>query len=185
MPAESCRSRKNAVLFLARLVPQKAPDVLIDAFARFVASNPGWLLEMAGDGPMEEELVQRANAHGVAANIVFHGMVKDPTHLLASSQIFVLPSRFEGTPNSLLEAMAAGLACIVTDASPGPLTLVEHGVTGLVIRTDDVEGLANALETLACDGALRHRLGQAAAERTTDFRLENVTGTWERLLFHR
>ena len=183
MPAESSRRRKNAVLFLARLVHQKAPDVLIDAFARFVQTNPGWSLQIAGDGPMERELIERVREHGIAHSVVFHGMVKDPTELLALSRVFVLPSRFEGTPNSLLEAMAAGLACIVTDASPGPLMLIEHGVTGLVVKTNDADGLAVALDRLARDAALRRKLAQAAGERTSHFRLENVAADWERLLF--
>jgi glycosyltransferase involved in cell wall biosynthesis len=176
-------SRTNAVLFLARLVHQKAPDVLIDAFAKFLQYNPNWSLQIAGDGPMGRELVERVHDYGIGDSVVFHGLVRDPTELLARCRIFVLPSRFEGTPNSLLEAMAARLACVVTDASPGPLRLVEHGVSGLVVKTDDVDKLAAALRRLARDAGLRRKLAQAAWERTSSFRLENVATDWERLLF--
>jgi glycosyltransferase involved in cell wall biosynthesis len=177
--------RSNTVLFLARLVPQKAPDVLIDAFAEFAKKNPDWSLEIAGDGPMDGELKDRVLRLCMADRVVFHGLVKDPSKLLARARIFVLPSRFEGTPNSLLEAMAARLACIVTDASPGPLRLIEHGVSGLVIKTEDVNDLAQALRHLARDSALRQKLGQAAWERTRAFSLEGVAQEWERLLFQR
>jgi glycosyltransferase involved in cell wall biosynthesis len=173
----------NAILFLARLVPQKAPEVLVDAFAKFAAENPGWSLQLAGDGPMESELIERVRGHGIADKVVFHGLVKDPTELLTRSRIFSLPSRFEGTPNSLLEAMAARLACVVTDASPGPLRLIEHGVSGLVVGTDNVEDLAAALHRLARDEGLCSRLAAAAWERTRAFRLENVAQEWSRLLF--
>jgi glycosyltransferase involved in cell wall biosynthesis len=183
IPAYSNGSRMNAVLFLARLVYQKAPDVLIDAFAKFIQWNPNWSLQIAGDGPMGRELVQRVHDHGIGDSVIFHGLVKDPTELLARSRVFVLPSRFEGTPNSLLEAMAARLACVVTDASPGPLRLVEHGVSGLVVKTDDIDGLAAALHQLARDAALRRALAQAAWERTRSFGLEHVAHDWERLLF--
>jgi glycosyltransferase involved in cell wall biosynthesis len=175
--------RANAILFLARLVPQKAPEVLVDAFATFARENPEWTLHFAGDGPMQTELIERACRHGIADKVTFHGLVSDPTTLLRSCRIFVLPSRFEGTPNSLLEAMAAGLACVVTDASPGPLTLIEHGVSGLVVRTDDVADLSAALRHLAQDQDLCFKLAATAIERTRPYHLENVAQEWSRLLF--
>ncbi len=176
-------ARAKAILFLARLVPQKAPEVLVDAFATFARENPEWTLHLAGDGPMQTELIERVGHLGIADRVTFHGLVKDPSALLTSSRIFVLPSRFEGTPNSLLEAMAAGLACIVTDASPGPLNLVEHGVSGLVVRTDDADDLSKALQRLARDEDLCSKLAAAARDRTRSFRLENVAQEWMRLMF--
>ena len=153
--------------------------------SEFAKKNPDWSLEIAGDGPMDGELKDRVLRLCMADRVVFHGLVKDPSKLLARARIFVLPSRFEGTPNSLLEAMAARLACIVTDASPGPLRLIEHGVSGLVIKTEDVNDLAQALRHLARDSALRQKLGQAAWERTRAFSLEGVAQEGERLLFQR
>ena len=67
----------------------------------------------------------------------FLGFRSDPQTFLLQAGVFVLPSRFEGMPNALLEAMAAGLAVVVTDASPGPLEVVEDGVSGLVVPSDD------------------------------------------------
>lgn len=109
--------RENSVIFLGRLVPQKAPDILIEAFALFAKEHPDWTLQIVGDGPSENELVDQARDLGIADRVVFHGLVKDPIPLLTQSRIFALPSRFEGTPNALLEAMASGLACVVSDAS--------------------------------------------------------------------
>ena len=177
--------RLCSVLFLARLVPQKGPDLLIDAFARFVRENADWSLQIAGDGPLDSELKSRVRNLGLRDHVFFHGCVKDPTDLLTRASVFVLPSRFEGTPNSLLEAMAARLACIVTDASPGPLRLIEHGVSGLVVKTENATELASALHQLAQDPEMRQKLGQSAWMRTRAFRLENVAPDWERLLFHK
>ena len=176
-------NRANVVLFLARLVHQKAPDILIEAFAKFSREHSDWTLEIAGDGPMEAVLKQRVGELGIKDQVTFHGMVKDPSNLLVKSRVFVLPSRFEGTPNSLLEAMASGMACIVTDASPGPLRLVEHEVSGLVVRTEDADDLASALSRLAKNPLLQEGLAASAKERTNSFRLENVAADWERLLF--
>ena len=176
-------TRSNAVLFLARLVPQKAPDVLIEAFASFIRTAPGWTLHVAGDGPMAEELQMRVRALGLTDGVTFHGIVTDPTPLLRLCRIFVLPSRFEGTPNALLEAMGQRMACIVSDASPGPLRLIEHGVSGLVVETDSVEGLAGALGELSRDEQLQRKLGDAAFERVREFSLDRVAPIWDRILF--
>ena len=175
--------RSNAVLLLARLVPQKAPDVLIEAFARFIRTAPDWQLHVAGDGPMEEELRTRARALGLSNDVTFHGAVADPTPLLARRGIFVLPSRFEGTPNALLEAMAHRMPCIVSDASPGPLRLIEHGANGLVVETGSVESLAGALGKLSRDERLRRTLGDAAFERVQEFGLDRVGPVWDKILF--
>lgn len=183
VPNRNNARRTNAILFLARLVHQKGPDLLIDAFAEFVRENPKWRLQIAGDGPMRRELTERVHDYGIQNNVIFHGMVKDPIPLLLRSRIFVLPSRFEGTPNSLLEAMSSRLACIVTDASPGPLKLVEHGLSGLVVPNEDASGLAAAMQLLARDAKLRGTLVRGAWERVKEFQLENVVEDWTRLLF--
>ena len=180
-PSEAARA--NAVLFLARLMPQKAPDVLVEAFARFHRRVPDWRLEIAGAGPLGQELLERANAHGLANAVTFHGVVPDPSPLLARCRIFALPSRFEGTPNALLEAMAHRAACIVSDGSPGPLRLIEHEKTGLVVKTDSVDDLAAALERLARGEPLRRMLGEAAFERVREFSIDRVAPAWDRILF--
>ena len=74
--------------------------------------------------------------------------------LHCSSAVFILPSRFEGMPNALLEAMGSGMAVVVSDASPGPLEVVVDGKTGLVFRSEDIEALSVALQKLALNKLL-------------------------------
>ena len=175
--------RSSSVIFLARLVHQKAPDLVIDAFRRFVTAEPEWHLHLVGDGPMSDELQARVRSLGLEDDVTFHGALSDPTPLLAASRIFVLPSRFEGTPNALLEAMANRLACIVSDASPGPLTMVTAGVSGLVVEAERADRLANAMMQLARSPAMRRALGDAAFERVKEFGIEAVAPVWDRFLF--
>ena len=93
-----------------------------------------------------------------------------------------MPSRVEGTPNALLEAMSCGLAVVVSDGAPGPLELVEDGVTGLIVPVNDPAKLAAALRRLGNDGDLRARLGAAARERVTEYDLPRALVTWDQLL---
>jgi glycosyltransferase involved in cell wall biosynthesis len=175
--------RTDSILFLGRLVHQKGPDVLVEAFAKFIQRAPQWDLQIAGDGPMTRELEARIREIGLESKVIFHGVVDDPTPLLAQCKLFALPSRFEGTPNALLEAMAYRMPCIISDASPGPLQLITHGVSGWVVPVECAESLADAMLHLAENDELRLQLGKAAFERVREFGLDTVAGVWHNVLF--
>lgn len=169
------------VLAVGRLTAQKGYDLLLRAFAGTGGVLDGWRLSVLGDGPLREDLERQAEALGLSGHIVWHGQVADPHPYYAAAQIFVLSSRYEGSPNALLEAMDAGLPCIVNDASPGPLELIEHEANGLVVPSGDAAALAAAMVRLAGDEALRRRLGQAARRTAAGFHLDRVLGTWDRI----
>lgn len=156
--------RAREFLTVCRLVPQKGVDVLLEAFALLpLPIRQTWRLRIVGDGPERASLERQARQLGIAAQVSFEGFCSDSPRFFRQAPIFVLPSRFEGMPNALLEAMGFGLASVVTDASPGPLELVEPGVTGLVVRTGDAAALAAALQQLVEDPDLQRRCGAAAA----------------------
>jgi glycosyltransferase involved in cell wall biosynthesis len=137
---------------------------------------------VVGDGPERSSLEELAEQLGVADRVSFLGFHSDPFCHLDVAAVFVLPSRFEGMPNALLEAMSLGLAVIVTDASPGPLEVVEHGVSGLVVPSDNPAALAAALFQLAGDPDLRCRLGAAAKERIVAMDWPQLEAVWRSVL---
>jgi len=177
----TARDRQGFVT-VARLVPQKGIDVLVHALAQTAGSARHWTLTLVGDGPERERLEQQVQQAGLQERVRFLGFRSDPQTFLLQAGVFVLPSRFEGMPNALLEAMAAGLAVVVTDASPGPLEVVEHGVSGLVVPSDDPEALAAALERLAGDPDLRSRLGAAARDTLRQLDWPVVGPIWDALV---
>jgi glycosyltransferase involved in cell wall biosynthesis len=148
---------------VARLVHQKGIDILLRAFASVTDDAADWSLEIVGDGPLRNQLEALAIELGIADRAIFRGYLEDPIGVLLSSRIFVLPSRFEGMPNSLLEAMACELAPIISDASPGPLECVIHDESGIVVAAEDVGQLADAMRRLARDERLTERLARRAA----------------------
>ena len=89
-----------------------------------------------------------------------------------------MSSRFEGSPNALLEAMSCGLASIVTDASPGPIELIGEDSAGLVVPVDDAEALASSIVALAGDDGLRARYSAGAIERSRPHLPEIALATW-------
>ena len=133
------------VLTVGRLVEDKAQDVLLDAFAQTGEAFSDWRLAIVGDGQLAGPLQAQAKALGIAERVDWHGIVSDPYDFYRSAHVFALPSRVEGTPNALLEAMSCGLAVVVSDGAPGPLELVEDGVTGLIVPVNDPAKLAAAL----------------------------------------
>jgi glycosyltransferase involved in cell wall biosynthesis len=175
---EEGTQRERRFVSVGRLVHQKGFDLLLAAFARIANEVPGWTLHLAGDGPSRSSLAAQAEQLGVADRVTFYGHVKNPVALLQSGRVFVLPSRFEGMPNALLEAMACGLAPIVTDASPGPLECVQPDQTGLVVESENVSAIAAAMIRLARDDDLTDRLARQAAAYIKAHDWEVVEQQW-------
>jgi glycosyltransferase involved in cell wall biosynthesis len=167
------------VLSVARLVPEKALDVLLEGFASCAEAFGECRLALVGRGQLERALKVQAQRLGIADRIDWHGVVSDPLPFYESARVFVLVSRIEGTPNALLEAMGCGLPVIVSDGTPGLLEVVEHDVTGLVVPVNDAVALAAALRRLLTDASLRRRLGEAGRERVFEYELSRSVAAWE------
>jgi len=170
------------ILIVGRLHPQKAHDVLFDALVRSGPELTGWKLSIVGSGGQEQVLRDSVESLGLAERVTWHGYVRNPFPYYRQAQIFVLPSRNEGMPNALLEAMSCGMAVVISDASPGPLELVENGVNGIVVPVNDPVQLAQALERLAANPDLRTKLGMSAKARSEEYSLPRALSTWESLI---
>jgi glycosyltransferase involved in cell wall biosynthesis len=154
-------SARRRIITVANLRREKAHEVLIEAAVPLVASHPGLEFVIVGDGPRKEELTASVRNRGLAASFSFLGQRDDVPALLASADIFVLPSRSEASPNGVIEAMAAGLP-VVAAATGGLPEIVEHDKTGFLVAPDDVRGFVDATERLLKDPELSKQLGRAA-----------------------
>lgn len=166
-----------ACVSVGRLHEQKGFDVLIDAMTRI----PQLSVRIVGDGPERDALRARASTSGVLDQLEFVGWLNDPEPELARAEIFVLPSRYEGLPLSIIEAMFAELAIVASDVG-SVRELVLDGETGLLVPPDDATALADAITKLANDHDLRRRLGSAARARALEhFSLAGMVDTYQRL----
>ena len=171
------------IITVGRLVQQKGIDVLLEAWAQASERLPGWRLAIVGDGPLRETLQARCRELGVENSVDWHGHLADPFPLLRASKFFVMTSRFEGTPNALLEAMSCGLPGIVTNASPGPCELVGSDESaGLIVPVEGAKETADAIIRLAREKPLRQRFAAAACERAREHELDQALGIWLQLL---
>ena len=155
-------TKEKIILYVGRFAWEKGPERLIRAF-KAIPNRLGWKLHMAGSGPLLNSMKNLVDGLNINDEVVFYGEVKDVDQLYARAEIFVLPSLLEGFPNSLCEAMAAGLPCICFDNIPynGIFT---HGEDGLVIRDGDLDELKATLIRLMEDQSLREDIGTNAKQ---------------------
>lgn len=183
MPAPaSLADRSLVVLCVGRLVDEKGFDRAIDAFARVVTRHPAWRLDILGSGPQLQALQAQAARLGVLESVHFHGTVDNVPDWMERVSIVLAPSRFEGFPNALLEAMAMGVACLSTDCPSGPAELIQHRVNGLLVNNGDDEALAQSLDELMADALLRQSLGKRAMDVRQTYALEGILPRWSRAL---
>jgi len=153
------------VVTVGRLAAPKDTLTLVRALAALGPMRFSALV--VGDGPDRPELEAEIRSLDLSGAVELAGSRADVPDLLAAADVFVLSSRSEGAPFSILEAMAAGLPVVATDVG-GVGELVADGETGLLVPADDPDRLAEALRSLLADGALRRRLGAAGLARARE-----------------
>lgn len=177
----SAATHPPQIVAMGRLTYQKGFDVLLRAFAECVATYPEWRLTVLGEGEERASLERLTATLRLTSRVDFPGHVTDPHRYLAEAGLFVLPSRYEGFPNALLEAMALGLPVVAADCPSGPREIVRPGVDGLLVPPDDVPALHRALTSLMADTAARQRLGGRAREVSGRFSADSIAALWDQL----
>jgi glycosyltransferase involved in cell wall biosynthesis len=170
-----------AVACVGRLHEEKGVAHLVGAFHALLQVHPTARLLLAGDGPSRRALETLVEALRLSPFVRFLGTLASPWPLLAAADIFALPSLWEGMPNALLEAMAAGLPAVATAVGAVP-EMVDDGREALVVPPRDPGALARALAELATWPTRRREMGALARRRVeNDFRIEATVAQTERL----
>jgi glycosyltransferase involved in cell wall biosynthesis len=172
--ALSLRDDQVCVGFMGRLAPQKDLATLLHALTavRKIAHNEV-ILTIVGDGPDEPMLRRLASDLHIGESVRWTGKVGCP-NIAAAFDIFALSSLYEGLPNSLLEAMALGLPCVVTNTG-GARDLVRSGINGFVVPVSDVGTLASALSSLVANAGMRDDFGRASRDIVASFDIARTT----------
>lgn len=168
---------KPTVTFVARFAPPKEPLQVLKA----LRALPNCQALFVGDGPLRSAAQRWAARNGLADRVWFTGTRRDIPNILAASDIFVLASRWEGSPLVIIEAMLAGLPVVATDVG-GVCELVEHGITGFLVPAGDVDALAEALRKLLEDKSLQRKMGEAGRARALErFTLDRMIAQYRHL----
>jgi GalNAc-alpha-(1->4)-GalNAc-alpha-(1->3)-diNAcBac-PP-undecaprenol alpha-1,4-N-acetyl-D-galactosaminyltransferase len=171
------------LLSVGRLSFQKNYEVLIKAFAHLASKCPSWDLAIVGDGDERASLEALIGTHGLKSRVTLPGTVRSIGQWYASSHLFCLPSRWEGFPNSLAEALAHGLPGVGFAECAGVRDLIAHGRTGLLARGNgELDSLTATLDKAMSDRDLRQSMGNEAVLSVQKFHPTTIFSQWEQLL---
>ncbi len=175
-------AKKRMLVAAGRLTGQKGFDLLLRAFAKIAGAHPDWTLTIFGEGEKRLSLEGLRDDLGLAGRAHLPGVSQGHGAWVEGAGLFVLSSRYEGMPNVLLEAMAAGLPVVAFDCPLGLDEIITHGENGILVPPEDVEALAESLAALMADESTRARLARNAKDITDDYRLDAIMAKWSDLL---
>jgi glycosyltransferase involved in cell wall biosynthesis len=174
------KAKRINILFVGRLVEEKRPDLFLKVAAKAIHRCPGQSIKItiAGDGPMRAYLESLAVELLLGEQIEFVGDKADMACVYRQADLLVVTSRYEGTPNVLLEAMASSLPVIATRVGGIPELLVND--RGILTEPDDEDGVLTAIIALVNDSNLRRELGRRGREYVTQ--VHSIRGLGEQLV---
>jgi glycosyltransferase involved in cell wall biosynthesis len=174
---------REVLLAVGRLGEEKRFDRVIDAFAKLVKSHRNWDLVILGEGPERAALEAQRDNLGLHVRVHLPGQVGNLTDWYQHASLYVMSSRFEGFPNTLVEAMAHGLPVVSVNCETGPGDIIRQDIDGLLVSPDDgVTGLVKTIDRLISDPERLKRIATAAADVRERFSMERIAMEWDRVL---
>lgn len=172
---------RKIVLGVGRLAPQKGFELLLKSFARISNDRPDWDLAILGEGPERQSLEALARSLGISERVYLPGRVGNVSDWYSRAQLYVMSSRFEGFPNTLTEALAAGCPAVSFDCDTGPRDIIRNEIDGLLVPPGDVHALAAAMIRLMDDEDLRKQFASRAVEARERFSIKTIGAMWDEL----
>lgn len=173
---------ENLVVAMGRLSDEKGYDLLLRSMALVRERKPSAKLSIWGDGEERLSLERLAASLGLSDSVSFPGITRHPEKSFQAAQVYALSSRYEGFPNALCQAMAAGVPAVAFACPGGVPEIVRHDLDGILVDSGSVEALADGLLHFIGDRDRRRRFGARAREITERFSEHRVMSLWEGLL---
>lgn len=172
--------RKKEIVTAGRIDDNKNQIMLVKAFARLTEEFPEWSCILYGYGDGYEKVAAYVKEKGLEEKVLLPGRTTGIADKICQSDIFVLPSKVEGMPNALMEAMVLGLAVISTDCPcGGPADLINQGENGILIPVDDEQALTEALRELLTKPEYKLKLQENGAKLIAQIHPDVVNREWE------
>jgi len=175
-------SRDKTILAIGDLNRYKGKgfDNLLDIINPILKNNSDWKLKIAGSGDIGLQiLTKKVEELGLKEQVIFTGFCNKIYELMQNAQIFVLPSKYEGLPMGLMEALSNGMACIAYNCPSGPSDLIENYKNGILIKNQDHKAMQQGLHQLIEDGKLSEKLAKNAPVSMTPYTLDKIISKWE------
>ncbi|GAA3557202.1 hypothetical protein GCM10022419_042340 [Nonomuraea rosea] len=182
MAGDVAKLDAKVVVAVGRLTRLKGFHRLITAWETVAAAHPDWKLRIFGAGPQEENLAQQIVEAGLTGKVELPGPTSDVGAELEKASIFVLSSRHEGFPMTILEAMAKGLAIVSFNSPHGPKEMITDEVDGLLVKPRTNANLASSIIRVIEDEQLRRDLAGRAVETAHTYDVDVIGEKWDALL---
>ncbi len=173
--------KRNDVVFVGRLCPQKNLEALLDIWGIVGPAHPSWNLYIVGDGELRQSLEHAVAKKGLS-NVSFEGF-KDPLEYYKNASIFCMTSKFEGFPGVLVESMSCGCVPIAFNSYACAPDIIDNDVNGFLIEPFDIDQYSRKLGLLMDNLELRRKMSLACKEKAKQFSREMVLDRWEDLLY--
>ncbi|WP_102412061.1 glycosyltransferase [Beduinella massiliensis] len=171
--------KDNRIVMVCRLNKQKNLPMALNAFEEFHKTHKSWTLDIYGEGNEKEKLLQIASKLESRDNIKFHGFTKNVIEEIKTAGIYLSTSDYEGISNSMLEALAMGIPCVVTDCPIGGARMViDNGKNGVLIPVNNERACKTALRTMADDSEARMSIGRKGIEIRKKYDKVSIMKEW-------
>lgn len=170
------------MIAVGRLTTQKGFHKLIEVFAELNSRIDNWGLVILGEGELRSSLEQLIRQYNLENKVLMPGVVGNLGDWYQKADLFVLPSQYEGFPNTLVEAMAYGLPGVSFDCPTGPRDIIHHNINGCLVEHENTLLLHDSLYSLMTDHNKRHALGKQASEIKERLSIKVITQYWESLM---
>lgn len=174
-------SSNKTIVSVGRLEHEKGFDRLIEAFSIATKEDASWKLVIHGEGSERSMLEQAAQSHGVSDRVALPGWTRPVWRPLSEATLFCLPSRYEGFPSALLEAMSMGVPSLSVDCESGPRAIIRHGENGLLVDPS-VKGIVEGLRRWMEDREERERLALEGRSVVEQFSWSKMVDAYEAAL---
>lgn len=177
----SFESKKNEILYVGRLVPEKRVDKILKVWSSIQKQFPHWKLTIVGDGPERKFLERLCNDQAIK-RVHFVGFQK-PIEYYSKAKIFLMASSFEGWPMTLAEAMSMGCVPVAEHNFSSLPDIIDHATNGIILPKDCPRSTwAEQLSHLLANEALLKKMSQNAVDKANTFSVQKIAEDWRRLL---
>lgn len=178
--AKRLTNEPRIALAVGRLSRQKGFDLLLRGWSLVGSARNGWVLRIVGGGEENLALKELAVEMGIEDSVVFVGQVRDVASEYRAASLYVMSSRWEGLPMTLLEAQHFGLPSVSTDCPTGPREVLGSG-SGRLVAPEDPQALAEGLTELLSSAEIRSEMAIAATKNSWRYHPNAISREWERL----
>lgn len=183
LPNRFIGERKKEIVTFCRIEKQKNLKLMIDAFILINKDYPDYILSIYGDGSEKQELIRYVDKLQISEKIKFYGFTNDIHSKIIDKAMFVSSSDYEGISNSMIESMAIGLPCVVTDCPcGGAKMMIEDKVNGILVEVGNVKSLYTGIKSIIKDDEMANRISINAEKIKIKLNQEDICKIWKSLI---